>query len=150
YLNPNVPYILPDGSQARDIKGRPTKMTMHDSDTGIILRGDVKNQVNIWCSPAGTGVFCGFRTDPKIPAEVKAAVTPRTQADKPVGEWNEFRITMKGDRVTVVLNGKTVIENAQLPGIAPKGALGLQHHGGKKDGQWNSPPSLVQFRNIEV
>jgi hypothetical protein len=49
-----------------------------------------------------------------------------------------------------VLNGKTVIDNAKLPGIDRGGALGLQHHGGKRDGKWNSPPALVQFRNIYV
>ena len=150
YINPNVPYILPNGSQAVDIKGKPLKFSLPDSDSGIILRGDVKNQVNIWCWPAGSGEFYGYRTDAKMPQEVKAAVTPRMQADKPVGEWNKFVITMKGDRVTVVLNDKKVVENAQLPGIAPKGAIGLQHHGGKKNGQWNSPPALVQFRNIAV
>ena len=85
-----------------------------------------------------------------MPPEVKAAVYAATQADKPVGEWNQFQITMKGDRVTVVLNGKTVIPNAQLPGIAPRGSIGLQHHGGKKNGEWSSPPALIQFRNVLV
>jgi hypothetical protein len=55
-----------------------------------------------------------------------------------------------GDRVTVVLNGKTVIEKAQMPGVAAKGPLALQHHGSKRNGQWTSPPSLVQFRNIYI
>lgn len=151
YVNPNVPYILPDGTHARDVAGKPLRFALPDSDSGVILRGDVKNQANIWCWPIGSGEFYGYRTDPKMPPEVKAAVTPRTQADKPVGEWNRFEITTRGDRVTVVLNGKTVIENAQLPGIAKAGALGLQHHGGKnKQGQWNSPPALVQFKNIYV
>ena len=85
-----------------------------------------------------------------MPAEVRAGATPRTQADKPIGQWNTFVITMKGDRVTVVLNGKTVIPDAQLPGVAARGAIGLQHHGGKKDGKWNSPPALLQFRNIQI
>ena len=76
--------------------------------------------------------------------------TPRTQADNPVGEWNHFEITARGDRVTVVLNGKTVIPDAQLPGIASRGALALQHHGGQRDGQWNGPPSLLQFKNIYI
>jgi hypothetical protein len=57
---------------------------------------------------------------------------------------------MKGDRLTVVLNGVTVLENAQLPGVPAKGPIGLQHHGSKKDGVWNSPPALVQFRNISI
>jgi hypothetical protein len=67
-----------------------------------------------------------------------------------VGQWNQFRITLRGDRVTVVLNEKTVVDNAQLPGIAARGPIGLQHHGAKKNGQWSSPPALVQFRNISV
>jgi hypothetical protein len=29
----------------------------------------------------------------------------------------------------VKLNGKTVIENARLPGVAPSGPIALQHHG---------------------
>ena len=33
----------------------------------------------------------------KQPPEVRAAVTPRTQADKPVGEWNQFEITVRGE-----------------------------------------------------
>jgi hypothetical protein len=57
---------------------------------------------------------------------------------------------MRGDRLTVVLNGMTVIQNAQLPGIPAEGAIALQHHGSKRDGQWTAPPALVQFRNIYI
>jgi hypothetical protein len=150
YINPNVPYILPDGTHARDIKGKEMRMALPDSDSGVFLRGSGKNQVNIWCWPIGSGEFYGYRTDPKQPAHIRAGVTPRTQADKPVGQWNRFEITMRGDRVTVVLNGKKVIDNAQLPGIAPKGPIALQHHGGKRNGQWVSPPALLQFKNIFI
>jgi hypothetical protein len=151
YENPNVFYVLPDGSHARDVKGKTIKFTMPDSDSGVYLR-DVrgKSQVNMWCWPIGSGEVYGYRMDPKMSPEVRAGVTPKTQADKPVGEWNEFEITMVGDRLTVVLNGKTVIENAQLPGIPARGPLVLQHHGGFKDGKFTGPPSLVQFRNIRV
>ena len=85
---------------------------------------------------------------PKQPPEVRAAATPRTQADKPVGEWNHFEITLRGDRVTVHLNGIKVIDNARMPGIPPQGPIGLQHHGAKRDGKWSGPPALLQFRNI--
>ena len=61
-----------------------------------------------------------------------------------------FKITFKGDRMTVELNGITVIEDAQMPGIPESGPIGLQHHGEKKDGEWIMPPSLVQFRNIYI
>ena len=85
YTNPNVPYILPDGTHARDVTGKEMKMALPDSDSGVILRGNVRNQVNIWCWPIGSGEMYGWRMDRNQPAEVRAAVTPKTQADKPVG-----------------------------------------------------------------
>ena len=150
YTNPGVRYILPDGTHARDIYGEEIQLALPDSDSGVYLRGAGKNQVNIWCWPCGSGEFYGFRMDKSMPPAVRAGVTPRHQADKPVGEWNSFKITVKGDRVTVELNGIQVIDAAQLPGMAPAGPIALQHHGSKKDGEWQSPPSLVQFKNIYV
>jgi len=150
YTNPNVPYILPDGTHARDTRGKEMKMSLPDSDSGIILRGDVRNQINIWCWPIGSGEMYGYRMDPKVAADVRAAVTPRTQADKPVGEWNTYEIMNRGNVVTVVLNGKTVIDSARLPGMASTGPIGLQHHGAMRDGKWTSPPALLQFRNIAI
>jgi hypothetical protein len=60
---------------------------------------------------------------------VRAGVTPRVRADNPPGAWNRFVITIRGDRLTVVLNGQTVIEDAALPGVPSHGPIGLQHHG---------------------
>jgi hypothetical protein len=149
YTNPNVPYILPDGTHARDIKGKEMKMALPDADSGVFLRGNGKYQINIWCWPIGSGEMYGIRTDPKMPPEAKAAVTPRTQADKPVGQWNHFEITVRGSTITVVLNGKTVLPGATIPGLPPRGRIAFQHHGGKSaNGQWNSPPSLLQFKNV--
>ena len=150
YINPNVPYILPDGTHAKDVKGKELKLALPDSDSGIYVRGSSRHQVNIWCWPIGSGEMYGVRMDPKVPAEMRAAVTPRTQADKPVGEWNQFEITARGKTVTVVLNGETVIDKANLPDLPERGPIILQHHGAKRDGKWTSPPSLVQFRNISV
>jgi hypothetical protein len=150
FINPNVPIILPDGSHKKDADGKEIKMSVPDSDSGVYLRGEGKSQVNIWCWPIGSGEVYGYRMDKNMPAEVRAGVTPKKNADRNIGEWNTFEITMKGDRLTVVLNGEKVIENAQLPGIPERGRIALQHHGGKKDGKWTGPPSLVQFRNISV
>ena len=33
---------------------------------------------------------------------LRIGVTPRTKADRPVGEWNSFHIVMQGDRLTVI------------------------------------------------
>ena len=150
YVNPGVKYILPDGTHAKDINGKELDLALPDADSGIYLRGQGKYQVNIWCWPIGSGEFYGVRMDKKMPPEVRAAVTPRMQADKPVGQWNRFEITVHGETVTVVLNGKPVIPEARIPGLPARGSLALQHHGGKKGDKWTGPPSLVQFKNIFV
>lgn len=150
YVNPGVPYILPDGTHAKDIKGKELRLALPDSDSGIYLRGQGKYQVNIWCWPIGSGEMYGVRTDPKTSAEVRAAVTPRTQADKPVGEWNHFEITVRGNTVSVMLNGKLVIPGATIPDLPARGRVALQHHGAESNGQWTSPPSLLQFKNIFI
>src|SRR5688500_2580446 len=74
YTYPNVPYILPDGSHARDVTGKEMKMALPDSDSGVILRGNVRNQVNIWCWPIGSGEMYGWRMDRNQPAEVRAEI----------------------------------------------------------------------------
>jgi hypothetical protein len=108
-------------------------LQVEELDSGIYLRGDSKSQVNLWNWPAGSGEVYGYRTNKSLPPAIRAGVTPKEKADRPVGEWNHMEITMKGDRLTVVLNGKKVIENAQLPGVAAKGPVGLQHHGSSLD-----------------
>ena len=150
YTNPNVHIVKPDGTSKLDVHGQPILMAVPDSDSGIYLRGAPKAQVNIWCWPVGSGEVYGYRTDDKMPAAVRAAVTPKKLADHDIGQWNTFEITMKGSRLSVVLNGERVIENAELPGVAARGPIALQHHGGKKDGKWVSPPALVQFRNVQI
>ena len=150
YINPAVPIIRFDGTHKKDASGREIRISVPDSDSGIYLRGSSKSQVNIWCWPIGSGEVYGYRTDTSMPAAVRAGVTPKRNADRDIGQWNTFEITMRGDRLTVVLNGEEVINNAQLPGIDARGPIALQHHGTKKDGVWTGPPSLVQFRNISV
>ena len=146
YVNRSARIILPDGTYKKDASGQPIAITVPNADSGVFLRGQHKSQVNIWCWPVGSGEVWGYRTDPNLSAEVHAGVTPKEKADRPIGQWNTFHIIMKGDRLAVRLNGKLIIDNAQLPGIPAKGPIALQHHGDRKDGDWGA--SLVQFRNI--
>src|SRR5262249_41060825 len=123
------PVILPSGEYAME-DGKRKEVEVDDAgDSGIYLRGSSKSQVNIWCWPIGSGEVYGYREDKNMPAEVRAGVTPKQKADKPIGQWNRFVITMKDDRLTVDLNGQRVLDNAQLPGVPKRGRIALQHHG---------------------
>jgi hypothetical protein len=150
YVNPNVPIIRVDGTHKKDADGKEIRLAVPDSDSGVFVRGSSRAQVNIWAWPIGSGEVYGYRMDAKMPPDVRAGVTPKANADRDIGQWNAFEITMRGDRLTVVLNGITVLDNALLPGVPARGPLALQHHGQKKDGAWTGPPSLVQFRNISI
>lgn len=127
------PIILPDGSEKAGKDGKPELVEIEELDSGVYLRGQSTSQVNLWNWPVGSGEVYGYRTNTGMSPEVRAGVTPKTKADRPVGEWNRTMITIKGDRLSVSMNGRVVIENAQLPGVAAKGPIGLQHHGSAID-----------------
>ena len=60
-------------------------------------------------------------------------IPPTKNAAKPAGEWNRFQITVKGDKLIIVLNGETVNEvdltDAKLKSRPGTGAIGFQDHG---------------------
>jgi hypothetical protein len=112
-----------------------------DGDSGIYLRGNP--QVQVWdpdCKAAG-GVGSGGLYN-----NARHANKPLKKADRPIGEWNHFHIIMKGDRVTVFLNGVKVVNDTPLENywqkgkpLPAKGPIELQHHGDK-----------LWFKNIYV
>ncbi len=137
------PVVLPNGENALNADGSIQQMEVpYAGDTGIYLRGDSKNQVNIGYRYIGSGEIYGYRVDKNLPPEIRAGVTPVKKADRPPGEWNRFVITLIGDRITVVLNHETVISNAQLPGIPQEGAIALQDD--------HADNNLFQFANIYI
>lgn len=116
-------------------------------DSGLYLRG--QPQVQIWDSErtggargldknSGSG---GLWNNPE-----NLGKRPLKKADKPVGEWNTFRIVMVGDKVTVYLNGTLVVDRQPLLNywdrkspLPTRGPIELQHHGDK-----------LWFRNIFI
>jgi hypothetical protein len=135
-----LPVLLPNGDYRLTNDGTQMSVPMEDAgDSGIYLRGNSKSQVNIWCWSCGSSEVHGYVTDEKLPREVRAGGVPKERADAAIGQWNRFVITMKGDRLTVVLNNKTVIDNAQLLGVPSEGPIALQHHGG-----------AIQFANLFI
>lgn len=117
-------------------------------DSGLYLRGNP--QVQIWDSdntPGAKGEDKGsgsgglWNNPPGSPGKV-----PLKKADRPIGEWNTFRILMIGDKVTVYLNGELVVDQAPLANyweknkpLPARGPIELQDHG---DPLW--------FRNIFI
>lgn len=104
-------------------------------DSGIYLRGCP--QVQIWDNPIGSG---GLYNNEKNPSK------PTAVADKPVGEWNTFHIVIRGDKVSVELNGQKVVENVTMENyfdrskpLPATGTIELQHHG-----------NPLEFRNIYI
>jgi hypothetical protein len=107
-----------------------------NGDSGIYLRGNP--QVQIWDRPdIGSGGLFNNQKHPKDPTQV---------ADNPVGQWNRFHIIMVGDKVTVYLNRKKVVDKVPLENywergqpLPARGPIELQHHG---DRLW--------FKNIYI
>ena len=111
------------------------------ADSGIYLRG--YPQVQIWDTTEAGGKW-RFGAEKgsgglwnNRPGE---GWQPLVHADKPFGEWNHFRIIMKGDRVTIYLNQQFVVKDAVLVNywhkktkkpILSEGPIQLQTHGGE-------------------
>lgn len=108
-------------------------------NSGVYLRG--RHEVQVEDSPLGEpssthlgGVY-GF-------------LVPNEQAHKGAGVWQTYDITLIGRRVTVVLNGKTIIADQTIPGIT----------GGALDSNEGEPGPLylqgdhtsVEYRNIRI
>ncbi len=126
--------------------------TVAGADSGIYLRGCP--QVQIWdinqpSLPAnpdrnpnkGSGGL--FNNTPKTLGR-----DPLVVADKPFGEWNQFRIVMVESRVSVWLNEKLVVDHAVMENYFDKdrklpvprvGPIQLQTHGGE-----------IRWRNIFI
>jgi hypothetical protein len=110
--------LMLDGSEKLDETGKPIVVEFPDADSGILLRGGP--QVNIWCWPAGSGELWSVRRDKNLPPPLRAAATPKLHADRNIGEWNTFEITLVGEQVNIVLNGHRVIETLPFPASRPR------------------------------
>ncbi|MBO4641921.1 MAG: DUF1080 domain-containing protein [Bacteroidaceae bacterium] len=105
-----------------------------EPDAGVYLRGTP--QVQIWDiarvnvgAQVGSGGLYNNQKNRSTPLEV---------ADNKLGEWNTFYIRMVGDKVTVKLNGKLVVDNVTMENywdrnqpIFPREQIEMQAHGSR-------------------
>ena len=109
------------------------------SNSGIYLRGRYEVQVEDSYGKEPSSILFGG---------VYGFLTPNEIAANKAGEWQVFEITLIGRRVTIVANGKTVINDQIIPGIT----------GGAIDSKEGTPgPIMLQgdhgvvaFRNISI
>lgn len=119
----DFPVIDADGRELTRVE-----RVLDAGDSGVFLRGLYQAQANLFCYPVGSGEFWEYRSS--LGGAARRAVTPSERADAPLGDWNTMRVTVQGDRVTVLLNGRNVISDATLPGLPPRGPMGFQHEHG--------------------
>lgn len=121
--------------------------TVPKADSGIYLRG--VPQVQIWdpteeakwkigADKGSGGLWNNSKGAP--------GKDPSKRMDRPFGEWNQFRIIMIGEKVTVHLNGEKVVDNVVMENyfdrkipIFEKGPIQLQTHGGE-----------IRWRNVFI
>lgn len=130
-----------------DFELRLEYRTVPLADSGIYLRG--VPQVQIWDhtneAEFGNGAQMGsgglWNNSRGAPGK-----DPLVLADRPFGEWNQFRIVIVGERVSVWLNDQLVVNDAILENyfdrsmpVPAAGPIQLQTHGGE-----------IRWRNVFV
>lgn len=81
--------------------------TQEGSNSGIYLRGIYEVQVM---------ESFGQPLDSHHMGALYSRITPSVAAEKPIGEWQTLDITLVDRHLTVILNGKTIIDNAPVLG----------------------------------
>ncbi|MGE0759026.1 MAG: DUF1080 domain-containing protein [Pirellulaceae bacterium] len=143
------PYATTDEDYG-DIELRIDYKTVAKADSGIYLRGTPQIQIwdytkegGKWDRNADKGSGGLFNNSKGAPGQL-----PSVLADKPFGEWNQFRILQVGSRTTVYLNDQRVVDNAIMENywdkerrqpLPARGPIHLQTHGGE-----------IRWRNIHV
>jgi hypothetical protein len=78
------------------------------SNSGVYLRGIYEIQVMD---------SYGKPLDPHNMGALYSRITPSQAAEKPAGEWQKLDITLYKRHLTVILNGKTIIDNQPVEGV---------------------------------
>jgi hypothetical protein len=106
-------------------------------DSGVYLRGTPQVQIWDYTEPAYRQRFQADKGSGGLWNNAVGAPgkDPLVLADKPIGEWNSFRVIQVGARTTIYLNDKLVVDHAILENywnrstpIPPRAPIQLQTH----------------------
>ncbi len=140
--------VLSNGLPSSDLISRPTftDFKLHlevnvpdQGNSGIYLRG--RHEVQVLDS-------YGKEPHSRQLGGIYGQVTPTSLPAKRAGEWQTFDITLVGRLVTVVLNGVTIIDGQEIPGIT----------GGALDSDEGKPGPImlqgdhtaIRYRNVLI
>lgn len=110
-----------------------------ESNSGVYLRGryevQVEDEEEVSPVQDRLGAVYGF-------------IAPSEKAGKSAGEWQSYDITLVGRMVTVVLNGKEIICNREIPGITGGAINSKEGEPGPLLIQGDHGP--IEYRNIVI
>ena len=108
------------------------------ANSGVYLRGRYEVQIEDDAVPEEPTMRTGG---------VYGWLAPNPPAQRTPGVWQSYDLTLVGRRVSVVLNGRTVIDDAEVPGITG-GALDSNEGAPGPIVLQGSETGRVEFRNI--
>ena len=102
------------------------------------------HEVSGYQADLGKG-YDGALYDESRRKKMLAQPTPEVlaQAQKPVGEWNDYRIRAEGKRIQIWLNGIQTVDYTETePNIATSGIIAVQIHG--------NATSIVRYKDLII
>ena len=119
--------MVPGADSGIYLRGTPQVSIWDATDETKFKHGADKGSGGLWNNPAGT-----------------PGKDPLVFADNPIGQWDKVRVVMTGERVSVWLNDKLVVDHARMYNyydkkkpeaerrpMAKVGPIQLQTHGGE-------------------
>ncbi|MBD3276513.1 MAG: DUF1080 domain-containing protein, partial [Candidatus Marinimicrobia bacterium] len=90
----------------------------------------------------------GMEPDSLRAGAVYGFLSPSSMAINPPGEWNTYEITLNGRWLTLIINGETVIDSEEIPGITGGALNSREGEPGPIMLQGDHGP--VEFRNVTI
>jgi hypothetical protein len=134
----------------RAVHWKPTDWTLtHQGETGphplTLLSADTYGDVEViadwrWVDEAEPAAAQPAVPTPRLPSGARVVVMPNPgNGVEPAGKWNRVVQRLVGNRLTMTVNGKVVVDNVEQEGVPATGRLALVPVGKK-----------VEFANVFV